>query len=96
MPRSTDHNLYEAYPAINRCIVSGELMYSRLSGETLSRTIVDTEASIRTTSVLEITQAGKKMTDEEHKVISAASKKSGISNRRFSAFWLTARSAVWS
>ena len=71
IPSSDDYDIYGVYPAIDACIALGELIHSRLSGETLSHAIAVSEASIRTVAMLEMTQAGKEMTDEELKVIPA-------------------------
>lgn len=71
VPSADDYDLYGVYPAIDACIALGELVHSRLSGETLSHAIVISETSIRTVAMLEMTQAGREMTDEELKVIPA-------------------------
>ncbi|AVF36769.1 YjaG family protein [Rahnella sikkimica] len=71
VPSSDDYDIYGVYPAIDACIALGELIHSRLSGETLSHAVAVSEASIRTVAMLEMTQAGKEMTDEELKVIPA-------------------------
>jgi len=71
VPSSDDYDIYGVYPAIDACIALGELIHSRLSGETLSHAIAVSETSIRTVAMLEMTQAGKEMTDEELKVIPA-------------------------
>ena len=71
VPSADDYDLYGVYPAIDACIALGELVHSRLSGETLSHAIVISETSIRTVAMLEMTQAGREMTDEELNVIPA-------------------------
>lgn len=71
IPSAEDYDLYGVYPAIDACIALGELIHSRLSGETLSHAIAISETSIRTVAMLEMTQAGREMTDEELKVIPA-------------------------
>ncbi|MBU9811335.1 YjaG family protein [Rahnella sp. C60] len=71
VPSSDDYDIYGVYPAIDACIALGELIHSRLSGETLSHAVAVSEASIRTVAMLEMTQAGREMTDEELKVIPA-------------------------
>ncbi|MCE1857636.1 DUF416 family protein, partial [Enterobacter hormaechei] len=48
-----------------------EIIHSRLSGETLEHAIAVSEISIRTVAMLEMTQAGKEMTDEELKILPA-------------------------
>ena len=67
VPSSDDYDLYGVYPAIDACIALGELIHSRLSGETLSHAIAVSETSIRTVAMLEMTQAGREMSDEELK-----------------------------
>lgn len=71
VPSAEDYDIYGVYPAIDACIALGELIHSRLSGETLSHAIAVSETSIRTVAMLEMTQAGKEMTDEELKIIPA-------------------------
>lgn len=71
VPSAEDYDIYGVYPAIDACIALGELIHSRLSGETLSHAIAVSETSIRTVAMLEMTQAGKEMTDDELKVIPA-------------------------
>ncbi len=71
IPSADDYDIYGVYPAIDACIALGELIHSRLSGETLAHAIAISETSIRTVAMLEMTQAGKEMTDEELKVIPA-------------------------
>ena len=71
VPSSDDYDLYGVYPAIDACIALGELIHSRLSGETLSHAVAVSETSIRTVAMLEMTQAGKEMTDEELKILPA-------------------------
>ena len=61
VPSSDDYDLYGVYPAIDACIALGELIHSRLSGETLSHAIAVSETSIRTVAMLEMTQAGKEI-----------------------------------
>ena len=55
------------HPAIDACVALSELMHSRLSGETLEHAIEVSKASITTVAMLEMTQAGREMTDEELK-----------------------------
>ncbi|MBA0181803.1 YjaG family protein [Pectobacterium carotovorum] len=71
VPAAEDYDLYGIYPAIDACIALGELIHSRLSGETLEHAIAISETSIRTVAMLEMTQAGKEMTDDELKVLPA-------------------------
>jgi len=65
IPSAEDYDLYGVYPAIDACIALGELNHSRLGGETLEHAIAISETSIRTVAMLEMTQAGREMTDEE-------------------------------
>lgn len=69
IPLVEDYDLYGVYPAIDACIALGELIHSRLSGETLEHAIAISETSIRTVAMLEMTQAGREMTDDELKVL---------------------------
>lgn len=71
IPSAEDYDLYGVYPAIDACIALGELIHSRLSGETYSHAVAISETSIRTVAMLEMTQAGKEMTDAELKVVPA-------------------------
>ena len=67
IPSAEDYDLY----GVDACIALGELIHSRLSGETLEHAIAISETSIRTVAMLEMTQAGKEMTDDELKVLPA-------------------------
>ncbi|PLR30040.1 DUF416 domain-containing protein [Chimaeribacter coloradensis] len=71
IPSAEEYDLYGVYPAIDACIALGELIHSRLSGETYSHAVAISETSIRTVAMLEMTQAGKEMTDAELKVLPA-------------------------
>jgi len=71
IPSAEEYDLYGVYPAIDACIALGELIHSRLSGETYSHAVAISETSIRTVAMLEMTQAGKEMTDAELKVVPA-------------------------
>ncbi|QCR37460.1 YjaG family protein [Nissabacter sp. SGAir0207] len=71
IPSAEDYDLYGVYPAIDACIALGELIHSRLSGETYSHAVAISETSIRTVAMLEMTQAGKEMTDAELKIVPA-------------------------
>lgn len=74
IPSVEDYDIYGVYPAIDACIALGELIHSRLSGETLEHAITISETSIRTVAMLEMTQAGREMTDDELKVLPAIAK----------------------
>lgn len=65
IPSADDYDLYGVYPAIDACIALGELIHSQLSGATLEHAIAISKTSIRTVAMLEMTQAGREMTDEE-------------------------------
>ncbi|MBS9434440.1 MULTISPECIES: YjaG family protein [Photorhabdus] len=71
IPSADDYDIYGVYPAIDACIALGETVHARLSGETLEHAIAVSEISIRTVAMLEMTQAGKEMTDEELKMLPA-------------------------
>jgi uncharacterized protein YjaG (DUF416 family) len=71
IPSSDDYAIYGVYPAIDACIALGEVIHSRLSGETLEHSIAISETSIRTVAMLEMTLVGKEMTDEELKILPA-------------------------
>lgn len=71
IPSVEDYDLYGVYPAIDACIALGELIHSYLTKETLEHAITISETSIRTVAILEMTQAGKEMTDDKLKVLPA-------------------------
>ena len=71
IPSPDDYDLYGVYPAIDACIALGELVHAKLSGETLEHTVTVSEISIRTVAMLEMTHAGREMTEEELKIIPA-------------------------
>ncbi|MEI7256913.1 YjaG family protein [Dickeya dadantii] len=71
IPAADDYDIYGVYPAIDACVALSELLHSRLSGETLEHAITISEMSIRTVAMLEMTQAGREMTDEELKIVPA-------------------------
>lgn len=67
IPAADDHDIYAVYPAIDACVALSELIHSRLSGETLEHAIEVSKSSITSVAMLEMTQAGREMTDEELK-----------------------------
>ncbi|KLN97473.1 YjaG family protein [Moellerella wisconsensis] len=69
IPNSDDYDMYGVYPAIDACIALGELVHSKLSGETLEHTIAVSEISIRTVAMLVMTHTGKEMSDDELKIV---------------------------
>lgn len=71
VPSAEDFAIYGVYPAIDACIALGELLHSRLSGETLVHAVAVSETSIRTVAMLEMTQAGREMTDDELQALPA-------------------------
>ena len=68
IPAADDYDIYGVYPAIDACVALSELVHSRLSGETLEHTIEVSKASITTVAMLEMSQAGREMTDDELKI----------------------------
>jgi uncharacterized protein YjaG (DUF416 family) len=71
IPSTEEYDLYGVYPAIDACIALGDLLHACLSGETLDYAIAVSKTSIRTVAMLEMTQAGREMTDEELKILAA-------------------------
>lgn len=71
IPSADDYDIYGVYPAIDACIALGEAVHSRLSGEMLEHAITVSETSLRTVGMLEMTQVGREMTDEELKELPA-------------------------
>ncbi|WP_024553523.1 YjaG family protein [Franconibacter helveticus 513] len=67
IPAADDYDIYGVYPAIDACVALSELIHSRLSGETLEHAIEVSKTSITTVAMLEMTQAGREMTDDELK-----------------------------
>ncbi|WP_075183591.1 YjaG family protein [Pantoea sp. 1.19] len=67
IPSAEDYDLYGVYPAIDACVALSDLIHALLSGETLEQAIEVSETSITTVAMLEMTQAGREMTDEELK-----------------------------
>jgi hypothetical protein len=67
IPSGDDFEIYGVYPAIDACVALSELVHSRLSGETLEHAIEVSETSVTTVAMLEMTQIGRELTDEELK-----------------------------
>ncbi|PIJ48638.1 hypothetical protein BL250_14695 [Erwinia sp. OLTSP20] len=65
IPVAEAFDCYGVHPAIDACVGLSELLHSRLSGDTLSHAIAVSEASVTSVAILEMTQAGREMTDEE-------------------------------
>lgn len=68
IPVAADDDIYGIYPAIDACVALSELIHSRLSGETLEHARAVSKASITTVAMLEMTQAGRELTDQELKL----------------------------
>ncbi|CDH05042.1 YjaG family protein [Xenorhabdus bovienii] len=71
IPSADGYDIYGVYPAIDACIALSEVIHSRLSGATLEHAIAVSETSIRTVAMLEMTQAGREMTEDELKALPA-------------------------
>ncbi|MBT0728409.1 YjaG family protein [Rosenbergiella australiborealis] len=67
IPSGDDFDFYGVYPAIDACVALSELVHSRLSGETLEHAIAVSETSVTTVAMLEMTQCGRELTDDELK-----------------------------
>lgn len=67
IPVGDDFEVYGVYPAIDACVALSEVVHSLLSGETLEHAIEVSETSITTVAMLEMTQAGREMSDDELK-----------------------------
>ena len=67
IPVGEDFEIYGVYPAIDACVALSEVVHSRLSGETLEHAIAVSETSVTTVAMLEMTQSGRELTDEELK-----------------------------
>ncbi|PCQ12946.1 hypothetical protein CP995_24145, partial [Klebsiella pneumoniae] len=85
IPAADDFDMYGVYPAIDACVALSELIHSRLSGETLEHAIEVSKTSITTVAMLEMTQEGREMTDEELKANPAVEQEWGYSVGKFSA-----------
>ena len=65
IPDGDAFDFYGVYPAIDACVALSELLHAMLSGESLAYAIQVSETSVTTVAMLEMTQAGREMTDEE-------------------------------
>lgn len=65
IPDGNNFELYAVYPAIDACVALSELLHSKLSGETLEHAIAVSKASITTVAMLEMTQQGQDLSDEQ-------------------------------
>ncbi len=57
--------MYGIYPAIDACVTLSEALHAMLTGETLEHAIEVSRTSITTVAMLEMTQAGREMSDDE-------------------------------
>ncbi|CUU25471.1 hypothetical protein J9874_00209 [Duffyella gerundensis] len=67
IPNGDDFDVYGVYPAIDACVALSETVHALLSGDTLDRAIEVSETSITTVAMLEMTQSGQEMSDDELK-----------------------------
>ena len=65
IPNGEAFDIYGVYPAIDACVALSEVLHAMLSGETLEHAIEVSRTSITTVAMLEMTQAGREMSDEE-------------------------------
>lgn len=71
IPNADSYDIYGVYPAIDACVALSELIHSRLSGETLEHAVEVSRCSITSVAMLEMTLAGREMTDDELKALPA-------------------------
>lgn len=65
IPLADDYDLYGVYPAIDACVALSELLHACVDGIILEHAIEVSKASVTTVAMLEMTQAGEEMTDEQ-------------------------------
>jgi uncharacterized protein len=65
IPDGDAFDVYGVYPAIDACVALSEALHAMLSGETLEHAIEVSRTSITTVAMLEMTQAGREMSDDE-------------------------------
>ncbi|KGD69746.1 hypothetical protein HA49_21235 [Tatumella morbirosei] len=65
IPDGEAFDVYGVYPAIDACVALSDLLHSLLSGESLTYAVEVSKTSITTVAMLEMTQSGREMTDEE-------------------------------
>ncbi len=65
IPVADEHNFYGVWPAIDACVALSELLHSCLSGETLEYAISVSKASVTSVAMLEMTQTGREMSEQE-------------------------------
>lgn len=78
IPSVSDYDIYGVYPAIDACVALSEALHALLDGERLAHVIAVSEASLHTVGMLEMTQAGHEMTDDELKTLPAMQEELGI------------------
>ncbi|MFV2444424.1 DUF416 family protein, partial [Escherichia coli] len=59
--------LYGVHPAIDACVALRELVQSRLSVDSIEHAVEVCKTSIKTVAMLEMSQAGREMSDDELK-----------------------------
>ncbi|CAJ0952053.1 unnamed protein product [Ranitomeya imitator] len=62
---ASDYDIYGVYPAIDACVALIELIHIPPICETLEHAIDVSKCSITSVAMLEMTSAGREMTDEE-------------------------------
>lgn len=67
IPSADDYDMYGVYPAIDACVALSDTIHALLCGETIEYAIEVSKTSITTVAMLEMTQEGREMTDEELK-----------------------------
>ena len=67
IPSADDYDMYGVYPAIDACVALSDLIHALLSGESMEYAVEVSKTSITTVAMLEMTQEGREMTDEELK-----------------------------
>lgn len=65
IPAADDYDIYAVHPAIDACVALSELLHGCVGGETLEKAIEVSKTSINTVAILEMTQSGREMSDEE-------------------------------
>ncbi|WP_370556001.1 YjaG family protein [Edwardsiella tarda] len=71
IPNADDYDMYGVYPAIDACVALSEILHSQLGGDMLAHAIAVSETSLHTVGMLEMTQAGREMSDDELKALPA-------------------------
>ncbi|ELM3724377.1 YjaG family protein [Edwardsiella piscicida] len=71
IPDADAYDMYGVYPAIDACVALSEILHAHLGGEMLAHAIAVSETSLYTVSMLEMTQSGREMSDDELKALPA-------------------------